>query len=417
MEDFHQEELSLFVTPPADTSLQSREWITYRPVNQVTNASALEFNIPGHTSAYLDLKRSVLNLKLQIVKGDGSAVDPDEVVGPTNLPLHTVFSQVDVSLQQTPLSHTGINYPYKAYIDTILQSNENMQINLLTSQLFYKDTGDVGTIDGKTGSNGGLFFRYTLTKGSKIVEMEGPLHIDLFQQSKLLINGVSVGIKLHPTRDSFRLITDTVNPEYRVKIVDAYFKLCIQRLASSVLIAHEKLIQDTPAVYPYLRTEIKTTAIASGQFSYSADDIFQGLVPSKLIVGLVPSAAFNGDYAQNPFNFKHYNCSFVGLYVDGQSLPSQPMQPNYTADQYVECYRSLALYRSDLNISKQDYKKGYCLYALDIDPYYSFNTKRRGHCRLELKFAEALPESVTLIMYATFPEVLNIDKARAVYVK
>ncbi|XP_060559446.1 uncharacterized protein F54H12.2-like [Ruditapes philippinarum] len=247
--------------------------------------------------------------------------------------------------------------------------------------------------------------------------MEGPLHIDLFQQSKLLINGVSVGIKLHPNRDPFRLITDVINPDYRVKIVDAYFRLCIQRLSSSVLIAQEKLIQEKLAIYPYLRTEIKTTAIASGQFSYSADDIFQGLVPSKLIVGLVPSAAFNGDYTQNPFNFKHYNCSFVGLYVDGQSLPSQPMQPNYAADQYVECYRTLALYRSDFNISKEDYKKGFCVYALNIDPHYSFNTRRKGHCRLELKFSEALPESGTLIMYATFPDVLNIDKAKAVYVK
>lgn len=417
MEDYHQEELSLFVSPPADTSLQSREWITYRPVNQVTIASSLEFNIPGQTSTYLDLKRSVLNLKLQIVKENGSVVDPSEVVGPINLPLHTIFSQVDVSLQQTPLSHTGINYPYKAYIDTVLQSNEAMQANLLGSQLFYKDTGNLDDNDGKTGTNGGLFKRYSLTKGSKIVEMEGPLHIDLFQQSKLLINGVSVGIKLHPTRDTFSIITDSITPDYRVKIVDAYFKLCIQRLTSSVLIAHEKLIQDTPAAYPYLRTEIKTTAIATGQFSYSADDIFQSLVPSKLIVGLVPSASFNGDYTKNPFNFKHYDCSFVGLYVDGQSLPSQPMQPNYAADQYMECYRTLALYRNDLNISKQDYKKGYCMYVLDIDPYYAFNTKRKGHCRLELKFAKALPESVILIMYATFPEVLSIDKSRAVYVK
>ncbi|XP_045158110.1 uncharacterized protein F54H12.2-like [Mercenaria mercenaria] len=151
--------------------------------------------------------------------------------------------------------------------------------------------------------------------GSKIVEMEGPLHIDLFQQPKLLINGVSVGIKLH--RDTFTLITDALSPDFRVKIVDAHFRLCIQRLSSCVLVAHDRLIQDTPASYPYLRTDIKTTSIASGQFSYSADDIFQGLVPSKLIVGLVPSAAFNGDYTQNPFNLKHYNCSSIGLYVDG----------------------------------------------------------------------------------------------------
>ncbi|XP_053402841.1 uncharacterized protein F54H12.2-like [Mercenaria mercenaria] len=244
--------------------------------------------------------------------------------------------------------------------------------------------------------------------------MEGPLHNDLFQQPKLLINGVSVGIKLHRSRDAFALITDTISPSYRAKIVDAYFRLCIQWLNSDILVAHDKLSQETPAIYPYLRTEIKTTSIAAGQFSYSADDIFQGLIPSKLIVGLVPSAAFNGDYAHNPFNFKHYNCSSTGLYVDGQSLPSQP---NYSADQCTECYRTLTLFRNDINISNKDYKKGYCLYGLYVDPYYSFNTKRKGHCRLELKFAENLPGSVTLIMHATFPEVLNINSARGVYFK
>jgi hypothetical protein len=104
----------------------------------VTNRFALEFNIPGHTLAYLDFKRSVLNLNLHIFDEDDSAVEPSEVVGPINLPLHTIFGQADVSLQQTHLSHTGINYLYKVFIDTILQSNEYTQTNLLTSQLYLK---------------------------------------------------------------------------------------------------------------------------------------------------------------------------------------------------------------------------------------------------------------------------------------
>ena len=45
----------------------------------------------------------------------------------------------------------------------------------------------------------------------------------------------------------------------------------------------------------YIRSEIKTSAIASGQFSYSAYDVFQGMILSRLIIGLVSSAAFNGD--------------------------------------------------------------------------------------------------------------------------
>ena len=85
----------------------------------------------------------------------------------------------------------------------------------------------------------------------------------------------------------------------------------------------------------------------------------------------------------------------VGFYVDGQSYPSQPLRPNYEADKYVDCYRTLTCFRKDIKVKRNDYVKGYCLYALEIDPYYSFNIKRQGHCRLDMKFAKPLPESAT----------------------
>ena len=97
--------------------------------------------------------------------------------------------------------------------------------------------------------------------------------------------------------------------------VDVRFKLCVQRLNGGVLVAHEKLFQEQPATYPYLRSEIKTTSIAPGQYGFSVDDIFQGLVPNKLIVGLVSSAAYTGDYS-SPLYFHPYDCSLVGLYID-----------------------------------------------------------------------------------------------------
>ena len=248
--------------------------------------------------------------------------------------------------------------------------------------------------------------------------MEGPLHLDLFQQPKLLINGVALGIRLHHARNPFRILSNKKdNPDFKVRIVDATFKVCVQKLNSAIYLAQEKLIQESPAIYPYLRSEIKTTAIAAGQYSYSVDNIFQDTIPAKLIVGLVSSSACSGDYSKNPFKFKHFDCNHVGFYIDGQSIPTQPLHPNYAGDQYVDSYRTLAIYRSDITVSQTDYKQGYCLYALDIDPHQTFNTKRKGNCRLELKFAKPLPESVTLILYGSFPEALIVDKSRAVYVK
>ena len=248
--------------------------------------------------------------------------------------------------------------------------------------------------------------------------MEGSLLIDVFQQPKLLLNGVSIGIKLWPSLDSFRLVTDTLKADLKVQIVDASFRLCVQRIDEGLMMAHaKKMIKMEPAIYPYLKSDIKTTSIASGQYSFSVDDVFQGLVPCKLIVGLLSSAAYMGDYRKNPFYFRDYDCSSVGFYVDGQSYPSQPLRPNYEANQYIDSYRTLTIFRKDVNIDRYDYTEGYCLYVLEMDPYYSFNTKRKGHCRLEMKFARPLPESVTLILYATFPEILNIDTSRSVFVR
>ena len=201
---------------------------------------------------------------------------------------------MDVTFQQTPLSHSGNNYPSKAYIDTILKTNEIDQTGILTSQLFYKDNGQ-DTSDVKTGSNSGLFVRCTAILGGKIVDLEGPLLINVFQQPRLLLNGVGIGIKLWPSLDAFRLMSDSLSPAEKVQIVDASFKLCVQRLDEGLIVSNEKMLKIQPAIYPYLRSEIKTTSIPSGQYSFSADDIFQGLVPCKLIVGLVASASYMGD--------------------------------------------------------------------------------------------------------------------------
>lgn len=416
-QDYHQEHLSLFVPAPTDTSILSREWIDFRPVNQVTDASVLDFNIPPQGASYIDLKRSVLNIKVKLIRGDGSPLQDGEGLAPVNLTLHSIFRQVDVTFQQKNLPHTGTNYPYKAYIDTILNTSVIEHTVLGGSQLFYKDTGDASTNDVKTGSNNGLYIRAVKTKLSTILDLEGPLHLDIFQQPRLLVNGVSIGLKLWQGHDSFRIITDSLTPDYKIQIVDARFKLCVLKPTSAMLLANEKMIQEVPAMYPYLRSDIKTVSVAAGQYGFSADDMFQGLVPSKLIVGLVSSAAYNGDYGKNPFNFGHYDLNSLGLYIDGQAIPTQPLQPNYASNQYTECYRTLTQHKKDIHISFEDYKKGYCFYILNVDPFYTFNSKRRGHCRLELKFGTALPESVTMIMYASFPEILHIDRARAVFVK
>ena len=53
--------------------------------------------------------------------------------------------------------------------------------------------------------------------------------------------------------------------------------------------------------------------------------------------------------------------------------------------------QTLTCFGKDINVKQNDYVKVYCLYALEIDPYYSFNIKRQDHLQQEMKIAKPLP--------------------------
>ena len=57
-------------------------------------------NVSGTGEEYLDLAKTQLLVKAKITKANGTALDAETKVGPVNLFLHSLFSQVDVSLNE-----------------------------------------------------------------------------------------------------------------------------------------------------------------------------------------------------------------------------------------------------------------------------------------------------------------------------
>ena len=88
----HLDSLALFQGPEVDTAVHCKQWIEYKPINLVTEGSALEFNVPASPSDYIDLKQSRLHVTAQVTKQDGSPVTKEDLVAPTNLTLQTLCS-------------------------------------------------------------------------------------------------------------------------------------------------------------------------------------------------------------------------------------------------------------------------------------------------------------------------------------
>ena len=87
----------------------------------------------------------------------------------------------------------------------------------------------------------------------------------------------------------------------------------------------------------------------------------------------------------------------------------------------------LSLYRvsgklgenTDIGINRENYRMGYSLFGFDVDPTSSadfsyIGKPKNGRTRIDMKFRKPLPNSVTVIIYATFPEVMNIDESRLI---
>jgi len=335
--------LDLFRAPPVNTAIYRREWVSYRPVSQISKTSAIRFTIPGTSSDYKDLKKMMLYLKCRIKKQNGQPIGKDDNVAFANLSMQTIFSQVDFSLQQMNLtSAVGLNYPYKAMIDTLLGFEEDPKETQLQSQLYYKDTAAaMDDSDARGAGNIGLFQRSTFTNDGEYVELEGPLYVDVCQQEKLLINGVQVDIKLCPSSDGFALMTPQGEKMYTFEVGEAILKMCHVKLNPGVMVSHSQQIKKSPALYPHMKSDIRTYNIQPGSYSWGIDDIFQGQIPSRVVVGLVSAEGYSGTYHRNPYNFQHYNCNFMGLYTDGQSVPGEPLQCDYKNGNYVSSYLSL----------------------------------------------------------------------------
>ena len=243
----HNDNLALFYKPPKDKTVKSAEWLEYRPVGELNSDGALEFNITGGGNRYIDLLRTRISLKVRILQADGkvlpkavAGVYPEAAkVGPTNLFLQSMFRQVDVSLGQQVISpNINTKYPYKAMYEVLLNYGQTAKESKLQTQLYTKEEGGLDNNNPVSGTNAGLLLRSQYTEESKVVDMEGPIYIDICQQNRYIPNGVQINFKFWPSSNAFRLMSSNTKADYKLDIKEAVLKVYTIELSKVVADAH-----------------------------------------------------------------------------------------------------------------------------------------------------------------------------------
>ena len=90
--DSIEEALQIFKPVNVDRGTKRVNYVDYRPVNQLTQTSPLEFNIPASPTQYMDLRRCGLKAKIRVTALGGGLLEEGDVVTMTNNMLDSLFS-------------------------------------------------------------------------------------------------------------------------------------------------------------------------------------------------------------------------------------------------------------------------------------------------------------------------------------
>ena len=166
---------------------------------------------------------------------------------------------------------------------------------------------------------------------------------------------------------------------------------------------------------------MKAHSVAQGISSLNWENAHMGQLPNRVFIVMVDNDAYTGSIAKNPFNFKHFNASQVGICLNGK-MPAPRLKLDFTDNQYTDGYRRLftTAERIDmdngLDITRFDYKSTYYIFGFVASPTLCHGKpqerKRNGTLQADIEFRTPQPNSTNEIMYMEFDNNIFMDKTR-----
>ena len=418
-------ELGLWNKRLLQKDIEYGNWQTFLPSASFTESTTVSWNIQADGDLYTSLWHSYLEMGLKIVKADGTPIGADEKVAFINNIGHAFWSHVKLDLNGTEVTSSRDTYHMKAHDMVLLSYGSNAKRSQLGCFGWAKDTA--GHMNEAGPNNKGWTARQKWTSASRTLGLVCPLAIDLWQVQELLPNGINIKLKLTRNPNEIILHQPADNTTaYRVLLQTCELHLRRVKLSPSTLLEQAKNFTLGPAVIPINRIETITHSVPQGVKSTKIDNVTLGDLPECMVISALLDSSLNGDINTTPDYRQHFHISKVAVIRDGQSVPAVPLTPDFENNQFIRCYQSIFaatgkwLFDEGLDITRDDYPKGYTYFAFNFSPDLSngelVQPNRAGNVRLDIEFARPTQQPIQLVMQCSFYSTVKITRARDVLI-
>jgi hypothetical protein len=233
--------------------------------------------------------------------------------------------------------------------------------------------------------------RYTRLKGN--VQLIGKLNCDLFNQSKYLPPKTRLNLTLIRSPSAFVIMAEE-STKYYISIDAAQFIVPKIETPMSYIEDAVKRMRVDNVQFPVTRQCVIVRNIGSGESSVVLDNLTNGVLPNRVVVGLVDSDAASGKATKNPYYFKTHNNNSIQLFVNDHAVaPARK-----TGE---ESYSALP----KAHITHAEFLDGYALYTWNCVSGENV-AMQRANLRLEMSFTSPLANAVKVVIFFTYPDTI-----------
>lgn len=414
----------LFTEPGYDITVNSTSTVQYHPTATLTNTSPIQFFIQGNDTQYLDMTKTKLKLRFKVVTSTGAALAAVTAAAtlnyaPVNYLMASAFDRLEVHLNETEITPKSSLYPYQGLLETMLSYSSEYKKSQAEAGGFYRVKDEALQTDA------GWQSRLKMCEASKEFELIARPHGEIFSQNRFLPPGVDIRITFHRSSDAFALeCHGTAKDDIKLNILEA--KLYVEKvnLMPYVQLALLKNWRDHPCVYPGKRVSMKSYSLPTGTFQHTNESLLNGLVPDRIIMGLVATENVQGDYTKNPYNFEIHDLSQIIVTCNSeqqtQHIINIDKDSNRVLEGFISLFDSMGATNCDpsIDLRLNEFTNGKALYGINLrNVEDGFAIPRHGNVSIYLKFKKALTKSLTVILYPEYPSVMYISKDKQVTFK
>ena len=449
--------VDLFTLPPVDYKYENHRFVRYSPT--LTGIDPITFAIP-QTEDFVDLRDTRLEIEVRftnpatgyngILMNDAAsdANNTRNTYVETNLG-HTLFKQMDLSLNGALVTPQGGNYHHQAYIENLLNYSREDGKTKLVVEGWTNDLNVKRNIDRTSGTDDtpaagdmndlapGMYALTGLLQQKRWMTFVIRPHLPVFTSGRLLVPGVELKLELHlnPMSQILFQTSNLTNTATRKVPVftpdDIKVTLLLKKVTLNAKVYMDLQRRRTSAKtivhYPVLKSDIRTFSICKGSSRWEEDNVFLGRVPEDVVLVFMESEVYNGNTERHTFCYERHSLQVITQSIDGEQYPYKgwtlymPTGNEYTTDNmgYERLLTSMGLMHS--NRSPMIYPSDWGHAGTSTIFYFNNrpsgvptnplarNPRTFGNVRYTVEFQGPTAYNITVLVYSRMEQDVRIN--------